>query len=464
MRDVRVPEGGRGVADIASAFATRTPTGGSIAAMNRVEPFFSLGLATAAGLLIGLERERSAPEDRARESFLGGARTHPMFALVGGVGTLAARELGLAAVLVPFAALVMLLLVSYAGDVLRDRHRGITSEAAFLLSFLLGVLATTRGVLEPLATKAFVVSATAVVATFLLSAKPMLHPAVRRVTAADAAATLKFLLVAVVVLPLLPDRTYGPLDVLNPFTIGTLLVLISALSFAGYAAIRLLGPERGLGLTGLVGGLVSSTAVTLAMSGRARETPALARPAALAVMLASTVMFVRVLVIVAVVNPGLQRALAFPMVAAALTGAAVSLWLWRGARGGARATGGPAVGFSNPFELGSALKFALLFAAVLLGAKAATTYLGTAGTYAAGLLAGATDVDAITLSMAKLAGSAVSREVAVTTIFLGAVSNTVVKGVLAAFVGGWPFGRVVLGAQLATLAAGAAGLAAAWLS
>jgi uncharacterized membrane protein (DUF4010 family) len=433
--------------------------------MNRVEPFVSLGLAGAAGLLIGLERERSAPPDRVRESFLGGARTHPLFALVGGVGMLAAREVGIAAVIVPFAALVLFLGVNYAGDVLRDRQRGITSEAAFLLSFLLGVLATTRGVLEPLATKAFVVSATAVVATFLLSAKPTLHPMIRRVTAADAAATLKFLVVAVVVLPLLPDRTYGPLDVLNPFSIGTLLVLISGLSFAGYAAIRLLGPERGLGLTGLVGGLVSSTAVTLAMSGRARETPALARPAALAVMLASTVMFVRVLVIVAVVNPGLERALVFPVGASALAGVAVSLWLWRGAgRGEGRTVAGPGVGFSNPFELGSAIGFALLFAAVLLGAKAATTYLGTAGTYAAGVLAGTTDVDAITLSMAKLAGAGVADHVAATTIFLGAASNTVVKGVMAAVVGGWPFGRAVLAAQLATLAAGGAGLALAWIA
>lgn len=427
--------------------------------MSRLEPIASLAVAAAAGFLIGLERERSKP-DHAAESFLGGARTHPLLALGGGVAAMAAREVGAGVVIVPFAALVMLLGVSYAGDVLRDRHRGITSEAAFLLSFLLGVLAATE-VLAPQSTRLFVVAGVAVIATFLLSAKPMLHPLARRVTAEDAAGTLKFLVVAVVILPLLPDRAQGPLDALNPFSIGILIVLISGISFTGYAAIRLLGARRGLGLTGLVGGLVSSTAVTLAMSGRARERPEIAAPAALAVMLASTVMFVRVLVVVAVVNPRLQADVAFPMVAAALGGVGVSVVLWR--RGREVKVDGGAVGFTNPFELGSALKFAALFAVVLLGSKAAATYLGTAGTYAAGLLAGTTDVDAITLSMAKLAGSTVPERVAATTIFLGAASNTLVKGILAGVVGGWRFGRLVLAAQAALLASGAVGLAVAWL-
>src|SRR5512146_652224 len=250
-----------------------------------------------AGLLIGLERERSKPSDESRLAFLGGARTHPLLALVGGTSMLVARETGVVAVVVPFAALVALLALNYAGEVWRDVHRGITSEAAFLLSFLLGVLALTRGVLEE-RQKVFVVASIAGVATFLLSAKPTLHPLAKRISTEDVAGTLKFLIVAVVVLPLLPDRTYGPLDVLNPFQVGVLMVLISGLSFAGYAAIRLLGPRKGLGLTGLLGGLVSSTAVTLSMARRAKERPEIEDSAALAVMLASTVMFARILVIV----------------------------------------------------------------------------------------------------------------------------------------------------------------------
>jgi uncharacterized membrane protein (DUF4010 family) len=426
------------------------------------ELFASLGLAAAAGFLIGLERERSKAGEGTGEAFLGGARTHPLLALGGAVATLAAREVGVVAIAVPFGALVLFLGLNYAGEVRRDRHRGLTSEAAFLLSFLLGVLALTEHVIPSLPHKIFAVASVAVVATFLLSAKPMLHPLVRRVSTEDVTATLEFLIVAVVVLPLLPDRTYGPLDILNPFQVGVLMVLISALSFAGYVAIRLLGARSGLGVTGLVGGLVSSTAVTLSMAGRARERPEIADSAALAVMLASTVMFARVLVIVAVVNPGLRGHVALPMLAGIGGGLAATLFLW--VRSGRALTKEETIVLSNPFELGAALKFALLFAAILVGSKAATVYLGTAGTYAAGLLAGTTDVDAITLSLAKLAGDGgVSADVAATTIFLGTASNTLVKGIMGAVVGGWPFGRRVLGAHLAVLAAGAAGAAAAWM-
>lgn len=429
--------------------------------MVRYEPYASLALAAAAGLLIGLERERMRPPEESKRSFLGGARTYPLLALAGGVATLAAREIGVVAVAIPFVALVVLLALAYAGDVLREQHRGITSETAFLLTFLLGVLSLTEGVLEG-TQKIFVVSSIAVVATFLLSAKPTLHPLVQKIAPEDVAATLKFLVVAVVVLPLLPDRTYGPLDVLNPYHVGILVVLISALSFAGYAAIRLLGARRGMGVTGLVGGLVSSTAVTLSMATRARERPAIADSAALAVMLASTIMFARVFFIVAVVAPALAPSVAWPMAAGVLGGAGASVFLWL--RSGKAHAKQEAIVFSNPFELGSAVGFALLFAVILVGSKAASVYLGTAGTYAAGVVAGTTDVDAITLSMARLfGGNGLSAEVAATTIFLGTASNTVVKGIMAAVAGGWSFGRRVLGAQLAVLAAGALGAAAAWL-
>jgi uncharacterized membrane protein (DUF4010 family) len=430
--------------------------------VDRYEPFASLALAAAAGLLIGLERERSKPSGESGLSFLGGARTHPLLALLGGAAMLASREIGIAAVVVPFCGLVLLLALNYAGEVWRDVHRGITSEAAFLLSFLLGVLALTRGSMEP-RQKVFAVASVAVVATFLLSAKPTLHPLVKRISSEDAAGTIKFLLVAVVVLPLLPDKAYGPLGVLNPFQVGMLMVLISALSFAGYAAIRLFGARRGLGLTGALGGLVSSTAVTLSMARRAKDKPEIGDSAALAIMLASTVMFVRVIVIVLVVNPSLGADVAFPAGFAAAGGVGVCAWLWRSSRRERVSAGELAL--SNPFELGAALQFAVLFAVILLGSKAATVYLGTPGTYAAGVLAGTTDVDAITLSMSKLAppAGAITHRVAATTIFLGTASNTVVKGIMAAVAGGWPFGRRVLGAQLVALAAGTIGAAVAWL-
>ncbi len=428
--------------------------------MERFEPFLSLGLALASGLLIGFEREQSRPAEGSNESFLGGARTLPLFALVGAVSVLLAESLGLWLLAVSFAGLVVLLAVSFAADLRAGRHPGLTSEAALVLTFLLGALSATRGTFDATETKVYVVLSVTVVATLLLSVKPRLHAFLRRASAEDVYATLKFLLVAVVVLPQLPRQTFGPLDVLNPFDIGLMVVLIAGISFTGYVAIRLLGARRGLLLTAAVGGLVSSTAVTLSFSGRARQTPALRHGCALAVVLASTIMFPRVLVEVAVVNAALLPKVALPICAMGIAGLASSYFLWRRTR---RGEDSPEVSFHNPFELGTAIKFALLFALVLLGAKAASSWLGNAGSYLAGALAGLTDVDAITLSMASLSRDTIPHEVAATTIFIGAVSNTLVKAGIATVAGGWAFGREVALAFAAVTAAGALGLVVLWL-
>ncbi|HEU4384712.1 MAG TPA: DUF4010 domain-containing protein [Anaeromyxobacteraceae bacterium] len=428
--------------------------------MDAYEPFLSLGLAIAAGLLIGLEREQSAPADREAESFLGGARTHPLVALVGGLATLLARQLGPWMAVAALAALLVFLAVNYADDVRRGADRGLTSEAAFLVSFLLGAVALSDGLFASASRKVVAVAATAVVVTLLLSAKPVLQPVMRRASREDVYSTLKFLIVAVVVLPLLPDRTVGPLDVLNPRQIGWMMTLITGLSFAGYAAIRLMGPERGLGLTGLVGGLVSSTAVTLSMSSRARQSPGFGRPLALAVVLASSVMVVRVAVVVGVVSPALLGTLWRPLAAMAAAGFGASAWLAR--RRGAQPPR-QAVAFENPVELRSALGFALLYAAVLLGSKALSIWLGAGGAYAAALVAGATDMDAIAISMTRLAQGGLDARVATAAIFVAAASNTVVKAAMARIAGGKAFGTLVAAAFGAMLAAGGAGLAIAWL-
>jgi uncharacterized membrane protein (DUF4010 family) len=425
--------------------------------MELLEPFVSLGLAAAAGLLIGLEREQAAEPTG---SFVGGARTHPLFALVGALSMLLQREVGWAAPVAAFGATVLFLALNYADELRRGADRGLTSEAAFLVSFLLGALACSRGVVEPASRRVFAVAAVAVVTTLLLSSKPVLRHFASRLTREDIGATLKFLIVAVVVLPLLPDRDLGPYGVLNPRNLGWMVLLISGISFVGYAAVRLAGPERGLGITGLVGGLASSTAVTLAMAGRARQEPRLRSPCALAVVAASTVMAGRVAVLVGVVSPALLRALAPVLAGMGVGGAAAWLWLRR------RAAAVPAAGdlrIANPFELSTAVKFALFFAVVLIGSRFAAERLGVGGLYAAGLLAGTTDVDAIALSMARMADAEVPLRVAATSVALAILSNTVVKAGLSAALGGAAFGRTVLAALGTTVVGGGLGLVAAWL-
>lgn len=428
--------------------------------MESYEPFVSLGVALAAGLLIGMERQQSSSEED-HGNFLGGARTHPLVALVGACSMLLARQLGAVALALGLVAVGAFLLVGYVDDIKKGRDRGLTSEVAFLLSFSLGALALSQGVVEPLERKLIAVASIAVIATLLLSIKLSLHSVLAKASKQDVFATLKFLLVAVVALPLLPDRTFGPLDVLNPRNLGLMVVLIAGISFVGYLAIRILGARRGLGLTGLVGGLVSSTAVTLSFSGKAKEEPRLNASFALAVVLASSVMFLRVLLEVAVVNQALLARLAVPMGAMAVGGALASAFLYRRSRKSEASL--PDIQFNNPFELSSALKFAALFGAILLVSKAATTYFGSGATYLTGLLAGTTDVDAITLSMANLAKGGLAPEVAVTTILIAVASNSVVKATMATVVGGWAFGRIIALSYLCSVALGAAGLGVIWM-
>jgi uncharacterized membrane protein (DUF4010 family) len=432
--------------------------------MDRFEPLLSLGLAIAIGLLIGFEREQAAPDDpeERRRTFVGGARTYPLVAFVGALAALLMPVFGVGIVLVAFAALASFIGVAYYAQTRAHGDRGLTSETAFLATFLLGTLTTAPGLIEPLSRRAVLLASAAVVVTLILSIKPRLHALAERATTDDVYATLKFLIVGVVVLPLLPNETFGPLDVLNPFKIGLMVVLIAGIDFVGYVAFRVVGPGRGLALTGIVGGLASSTAVTLSMSQRAKSTPDLAPSCALAVVTASTIMVPRVLLEVSVVNRGLIDDLLFPLGGMMLGGVIAAIRLYLRTRDvSAKSTG---IQIQNPFELSSALKWGLIFTVVLFAARFASDLLGSRGSYVAGVLAGATDVDAITLSMASLAkGGSVEARVAVTTIMLGTASNTVVKGVMATVIGGVAFGKHVILAYGLSLAGALIGLGVLWL-
>ena len=427
--------------------------------MEPYEPHIALATALAVGLLVGLEREQTKPERPGAS--LGGVRTYPIIALTGALATLlepASMWLPLIALLGLFA----LVAISYAADVRRDADHGTTTELSAIATYLLGALAAGRGVIEPMADRLVLVAGLGVALTFLLSSKPWFHRFAGRISREDFFATLKFLIVAVIVLPLLPDQAMGPLGAVNPRTLGLLVVTISGLSVIGYVATRLLGARRGLLLGAALGGLVSSTAVTLSFATRTKQEPRLAPVAAGAIAVAWTIMLGRVAVLVGLVHAPLLRTLAIPlgaMLCATLAGLALT---FRRAAAGEAGEAGEAreIALKNPFELGSAVKVTLVFAVVLLATKAATVYLGPRGLYLTSLLAGMTDVDAVTLSTAGLARDGIDAVTATVAVVLAIAVNTAVKAALAGIVGGAALGRrtVLVGALV--LAAGAAGLAA----
>jgi uncharacterized membrane protein (DUF4010 family) len=255
-----------------------------------------------------------------------------------------------------------------------------------------------------------------------------------------------------------PNQNFGPppLDVINPYKIWLMVVLISGLNFASYLLVKVVGAEHGLVLTGFLGGLVSSTAVTLGFSQRSLQEPGQSSPLALGILIAWTVMFVRVVVVVALVGRAVAIDLV-PAIAVLLVPSLVAcVILWRRQPPAERATVSAG---ENPFELMEAIRFGLVFGVITFVAKAAEVYLGTAGLYLAGAVAGLTDVDAISLSMANLAsGGGASVSVAARTIMIAVMANTLVKALMAGFLGAPALRRIILPAGGAILAAGALGM------
>jgi uncharacterized membrane protein (DUF4010 family) len=223
-----------------------------------------------------------------------------------------------------------------------------------------------------------------------------------------------------------------------------MVVLISGLNFASYMLVKIVGTEHGIGLTGLLGGLVSSTAVTLGFSQRSRQEPAQSSALALGILIAWTVMFFRVVLLVGAVDRGLVPRIAIAMLAFGLPSLAICALLWRRQR--APETASVSAG-SNPFELGEAIRFGLLFGVIMFVAKAAQVYLGDAGLYLAGAVAGLTDVDAIALSMAQLSlGDAGMADPAARTIVIAVAANTLFKAGMVGFLGDAALRRVILAA------------------
>lgn len=401
-------------------------------------------LAALIGLLIGLEREHSQQESET--THFAGIRTFPMITLLGCTTALLAEENQIWLFAVGMAGMVGLILTVYAFSA-QHGDLGVTTEIVALLAYLIGGLVYWNEI--------WLAVALGVIVTVLLALRPFLHNLVARIDREDIYATLKFVVVSAVILPLLPDEAYGPWGVLNPFQIWLIVVFVSAVSFTGYVAIKLLGPRRGIGLTGFLGGLVSSTAVTLGFSQRSRETPPLARHLALGIVIASTTMYPIIVLQVLAFNQEFARRLWLPMGLLAAIGLGGSALLWRAARSRELET----TNFANPFRLLPAIQFGFLFTVVLVVTKAAQVSLGDTGVYLASFLAGLTGMDAITLSMAQLAGEEVSLHVAVQSLLLAAAANTLVKAGLTAFLGAAPLRKFTL-PTLGLLAAVSLALAA----
>lgn len=409
-----------------------------------IEILRNLGAALAVSLLIGTERgwhQRMTREG----GRVAGMRTFGLIGLIGGLAALVGRDLGGWFATGTLAVVAAGLIVARWQAVKLEHDLGITTVIAALITFCLGALAM-EGRLA-------VAAAAAVITALLLGLKPTLHRWLQQIEERELFAVLQLLLISVVVLPVLPNEGFGPYGALNPYQIWWMVVLIAGVSFAGYVAVKLAGAGRGILLTGIFGGLASSTAVTLSFSRFARKQADLQAPLATGIILAWTAMYVRLAVLTAILAPDLLQRLVPPLGLMAAVGL-VAGWLLQRRVDGVPL---PEHQLTNPFEFGMALRFGALLAMVLLVSHALKDWLGNAGLLAVAFVSGLADVDAIALTVSKLLGPGLGRDVATGALLLAAASNTLVKwGMVIVIAGGAMARRIglVVAAMLVAAALG----------
>lgn len=414
--------------------------------------FHGVLLSLALGSVVGLVRQWSDQQDTRGGEATAGLRTFALWALLGFVFAILGESPESPFYIAGFIVFSLsLMAIAWRVGAIDWHALGATSVAAGTLTFLSGSILG-WGFLRP---------AMALVAgtSVILAIKPFAHRWTEKLTAEDIYLLLQFVAVSVLILPVLPDVGYGPLEAFNPYKTWLMVVLISGLGFVGYVAVRWVGANRGLLLTGVAGGLASSTATTLAFSRASRNAPQLAEPLAMGIVLASTIMVGRVWLIIVALDRSLAFALAVPLCAMALPSVAVLIWFF-----GRNRTRGEldldAPFLKNPLSLRMAIKFALIYAVIVLLVKLSQAYGSEGSFYPLAFLSGLTDMDAIALSLANEHLNAdLWLNLAARGIVLGAIANTLFKLSLVLFLGHSSLRRSVALGMVPMILGGAVGMA-----
>jgi uncharacterized membrane protein (DUF4010 family) len=390
--------------------------------------FKQLGIALGLGLLVGLQRERT-------DARLAGVRTFPLITVFGALSALLAGSFGGWIIGLGFIAVAAITVAGYLSHLNPEEpNHGMTTETAILAMYAVGAYTMTGP-----AAVAIAVGGTIAI---LLHLKPQLHAFAARIGDRDITAIMQFVLISLVILPVLPNEYYGPFHVLNPYRIWLMVALIVGISLGGYIIYKFFGQRVGTLVGGVLGGLISSTATTVSYSRRSRQAGNAAGTAAFVIMMASSIVFVRVLILINVAAPGLLPEAAAPIGTVFAVSALLALATWW--RNRSEPSAMPEQ--DNPTELKAALWFAAIYSVVLIAVTAAREYFGQRGLYVVAVLSGLTDMDAITLSIAQLVGA---NEVAADTgwrlILVASMANLVFKGGIAAALGDRKlFGRLAV--------------------
>ncbi len=396
-------------------------------------------VALALGALIGLEREYARYRKKGHD--YAGIRTFPLIALFGALAGYFTDKISPWIMVASIILMGIIVGIAYYSLIDKKHKRlGATSELAGFLTFFLGALAYYG--------ETMLAVSLAIIMAIILYARSMLHNFAKKIKKKEFEDTLKFAVIAFIILPFLPNQGFGPLEMFNPFIIWLMVVFISGIGFAGYILLKWFG-EKGIVLGGILGGLISSTALTTSFAARSKKNKKIHLSLALGVILANGIMFVRVALEVFVLNKSLFLKVLFPLVILALITMVFSYFIWRKSKNIKSK-----VELGSPFTIGPALKFGVFFAVILALVKIADVYLSSKGVYIVSFISGFADVDAITVSLSQLAKGSLDEAVAVKGIILAALTNVAVKGGIAYWFGGKQFGRIVMGFFLALILIG----------
>ena len=368
-------------------------------------------VALALGFLVGLERESTKVD---RKLVFGGVRTHPIISMFG-FGCAWLYQIGATAMLpVGLLSIAALTGIAYVAKIRSDRF-GTTSEVSALLTFIIGALAMLVDV--------WIAMALGVINTILLSEKAMLESYVERLSRVEFLATVKFLLVTLIILPVLPNREFTPFNI-NPTKVWQIVIVVSTLGFVGYLLEKKFGAKLGLWMSGILGGIVSSTAVTLSVGRMARNNPARGGSALQAALLASSVMYLRVLALIWFINGSFIPNLWYRLVSLSVIGVILSFHKFRKEL---PASESELPELQNPFEIRPALGFAMLFVILSVVTGFVKSTLGNSGLLGLSAIVGVSDIDPFILSLAQ--GSDGTLHIFTSAIILAMMSNTIAKAI-----------------------------------
>lgn len=376
-----------------------------------------MGLITLLGFLVGIERGWSFQKKREGER-TAGIRTFTLIALSGGLWGILSEHMNELLLGIALLGFILIIMVGYFQHAKKTGALGLTTEIAAFLTFTIGI-AVIKGYIT------LSVSIT-VLMVLLLSIKPKLHKWVKTIEPEELYSGVVFLIISAILLPLLPNRGYGPWEVLNPFQIWGMVVLIAGISYVGYFSMKYLGREQGILFTSFTGSLVSSLAVTVTLGKYSREIKSTSLLVT-GVLIATFTALIRVLLLAVIFNPSLIEIFGPSVAFMAVAALAAAIWIHTTEKSEKTAK---KIDLRNPLQLSTAVQFGLVLAIVMLLSEGLRQWYGDLGIYGLSLVSGMVDIDSITLALLDMGGESVTSNVAAFGIVFAAISNTLIKGAI----------------------------------